>query len=256
MNRKHVECTISGCGRVHLARGYCFMHYSRWKRNGSPDIVSSISPRNCIQCGVEFTPGHRVPHAQVCSIKCSNVSQYAKRKAKPPTRACERCGIAFTPLETVTRFCSKSCSNRSNAEQRIRDRVCLDCGTTYPTSALTSRHETCPPCSKERMLVRVRARNKVRRYLRRGANGPTHTKADWSKLVRRFGGKCAYCGAGKAEHRDHVIPITRGGTDSIGNILPSCAPCNLSKGRSTLSEWKHRKRKLECNQAENPNLLI
>lgn len=29
-------CSIPGCGKPHRARGWCFMHYCRWKRNGEP----------------------------------------------------------------------------------------------------------------------------------------------------------------------------------------------------------------------------
>jgi hypothetical protein len=52
---------------------------------------------------------------------------------------------------------------------------------------------------------------------------------------------CVYCG-GSAEHLDHVIPIARGGSHSIGNLVGACASCNLSKGASTITEWKKRLR--------------
>jgi 5-methylcytosine-specific restriction endonuclease McrA len=50
---------------------------------------------------------------------------------------------------------------------------------------------------------------------------------------------CAYCGRqatetrdpdGRTWHMDHVYPICLGGSDSLDNIVKSCARCNISKG--------------------------
>ena len=30
------ECSIDGCTRLHTSRGFCSLHYGRWKRNGDP----------------------------------------------------------------------------------------------------------------------------------------------------------------------------------------------------------------------------
>lgn len=48
---------------------------------------------------------------------------------------------------------------------------------------------------------------------------------------------CMYCG-GVAEHLDHVVPISRGGAHSVGNLAPACASCNLSKRNRFVIEWK------------------
>lgn len=63
--------------------------------------------------------------------------------------------------------------------------------------------------------------------------------ADWSALVARFGGRCAYCFARPALlHADHVVPLARGGRHGVGNLLPACPPCNLGKGARLLVEWR------------------
>jgi 5-methylcytosine-specific restriction endonuclease McrA len=66
------------------------------------------------------------------------------------------------------------------------------------------------------------------------------TNLEIKKLMTR---PCMYCG-GKAEHVDHVIALSRGGSHSIGNLVSSCATCNLSKGSKTIMEWKMYKAKL------------
>lgn len=57
-------------------------------------------------------------------------------------------------------------------------------------------------------------------------------------VKKRDEGRCQYCGdLSPGGHIDHVIPLSRGGTDSIENLKWSCPTCNLSKGDKTLDEW-------------------
>lgn len=80
-----------------------------------------------------------------------------------------------------------------------------------------------------------------RRKLRGRYESKLVTERDWRRLVARYGGRCAYCDR-KPEtlHRDHVVPLSRGGRHSIGNLLPACPPCNMSKHTAFLVEWKQR----------------
>ena len=243
------SCSVDGCGRKHYGIGFCLMHWKRFKKTGSTD---GVQPRECTVCKETFTPHEKQPHALRCSMDCQNVFQYAKRKSAEPSKACKSCGTLFTPLEKTTEFCSHKCGSPQAIANRTVDLCCADCGVTFTSKVQSGKHVTCKACSKERMLVRVRARNKVRRYLRRGAAGPTHTKSDWDALVARHNGLCAYCGKNPAEHRDHVMPISRGGGDSIGNILPACSPCNLEKGDKLLSEWKWKRKNGRKKTIANP----
>ncbi len=70
----------------------------------------------------------------------------------------------------------------------------------------------------------------------RGALG-AHTEEEWRARLDDWHGLCAYCLAAKATERDHVVPISRGGSDDIENIVPSCLPCNRGKQDRTPSEW-------------------
>jgi 5-methylcytosine-specific restriction endonuclease McrA len=47
---------------------------------------------------------------------------------------------------------------------------------------------------------------------------------------------CAYC-SNVATTVDHVIPLSRGGTNFEGNLVPACRRCNSSKGTKLLIEW-------------------
>lgn len=83
---------------------------------------------------------------------------------------------------------------------------------------------------------RWRAKNKdltnfyTRRHnhLRKNALG-SYSKKEAESLFDRFNGLCAYCKTAKATSIDHVVPLTKGGSNFIENLLPACIPCNSRK---------------------------
>lgn len=53
---------------------------------------------------------------------------------------------------------------------------------------------------------------------------------------------CFYCGDNLQKITlDHIVPISRGGRHSIGNLVSACMPCNSSKGSKFITEWKKGK---------------
>lgn len=68
------------------------------------------------------------------------------------------------------------------------------------------------------------------------------TIKDLRELEIKQGGICAYCkrGYGKRKHLDHVIPLSRGGTHTINNVVYACEKCNLNKYTKTPEEWVDR----------------
>lgn len=83
--------------------------------------------------------------------------------------------------------------------------------------------------------------NHRRRALQRGSGVRLVTQVDLERLKIRYGGRCAYCGGSGKMTIDHVIPLSRGGAHSIGNLLPACGFCNFSKGSKLLIEWRYWK---------------
>ncbi len=54
---------------------------------------------------------------------------------------------------------------------------------------------------------------------------------------------CQYCGRHRKElrgrqflTRDHVLPVSRGGLNTWGNVVTACSPCNNQKGNQTPAE--------------------
>jgi len=55
-------------------------------------------------------------------------------------------------------------------------------------------------------------------------------------VLTRDGFRCQYCGSAKHLTLDHVVPTSRGGTNTWDNVVTSCAPCNVRKGAHLTSE--------------------
>ncbi|HZP95828.1 MAG TPA: HNH endonuclease signature motif containing protein [Candidatus Limnocylindria bacterium] len=68
-----------------------------------------------------------------------------------------------------------------------------------------------------------RARSANYRARKLAADG-AFTPREWLALVEQHGGACAYCGAAGPLEADHRIPLARGGSNWIDNILPACRP--------------------------------
>jgi 5-methylcytosine-specific restriction endonuclease McrA len=87
----------------------------------------------------------------------------------------------------------------------------------------------------------VRAKREKHRALRKGAEG-FFTAKEWQELVALYEHACAYCGAIGPLEQDHCVPLDRGGTNWIANILPSCRVCNARKHLMTEEEFRARLR--------------
>ena len=55
-------------------------------------------------------------------------------------------------------------------------------------------------------------------------------------VLRRDNNRCQYCGSRDRLTLDHVLPRSRGGTDSWENLVAACVPCNNRKGSRTPEE--------------------
>ena len=63
-------------------------------------------------------------------------------------------------------------------------------------------------------------------------------RANRSRIYKRDGHQCVYCGSNKNLTLDHVIPKSRGGGNEWTNLVTSCFKCNLKKGNKTPEEAK------------------
>ncbi len=75
-----------------------------------------------------------------------------------------------------------------------------------------------------------------RRALLVGAEGSFTSKEFKLKCIA-YENKCVYCGLVLPLTADHAIPLSRGGSDNIDNIVPACSLCNSRKGTKTYDEF-------------------
>ncbi len=86
-------------------------------------------------------------------------------------------------------------------------------------------------------VVSTRNRNRLARE--HTALG-SHTTEEFLILCKYMEWRCTYCGCDltlTTVTADHMIPLSRGGSNAIDNLTPSCLSCNASKGAKTVEEF-------------------
>jgi len=178
--------------------------------------------------------------------------------------ACERCG---KPARRGSRYCSPRCASyaaagtmpgqegrrkRAAAAKRLARaaagrkglrvwyvRPCGICGAT-----VTGRHPdwvgTCSTGCAALKYKRARAIRKAyaRSITRLTPLSGSFSAFEWGLRIREFGRCCAYCHQRVDHlHVEHVIPISRNGSNLIANVVPACQSCNAEKGTLLPGEW-------------------
>jgi 5-methylcytosine-specific restriction endonuclease McrA len=116
---------------------------------------------------------------------------------------CKRCHLPFlrTELQRATHRC-RGCRKAIALEKRLKD--------------------------PEKWRLLRRARKHRRRAQKAGAGGSC-SPAQWRSILARCKGLCQRCGSPGEMTRDHIIPLSRGGSDDWTNIQPLCHGCNSIK---------------------------
>ena len=186
-------------------------------------------------------PDHRGPKAIFCSADCNNKAFYARH----PEVMKERNRVRWQ-------------RNRTYWTPKMRERM-AERRRTDPEFALLQNARARLHYQRNREQIRIKERERTKknpgrsshhaaayRARRLGAASFTFTDKDWERLMSRFRFCCAYCGVNPGRnnqnrsrlHKEHVIPLSRGGSHSLGNILPACPQCNIAKGNRTVMEWR------------------
>jgi len=93
----------------------------------------------------------------------------------------------------------------------------------------------------EKVRLMLRECRHRRRAIEHSAEG-SHTKEDILLQYKSQKGKCWWCGIelNDVYHVDHLVPLSRGGTDNPNNLVVTCQFCNLSKKDKLPQDWAKR----------------
>ena len=153
------------------------------------------------------------------------------------TKTCPRCKISYTlPVENFHVNNSRKdglqvyCKPCSNAERR----------RYYTTPGVRERNAAAHIVWRNNNSDRMARIQHNRRALKLNNYVDRYTKQDVDELYKELQGRCAYCFIHM--HRldvqiEHIVPISKGGPDTLCNITLACKSCNTSKSDRPLREW-------------------
>lgn len=207
-------------------------------------LVSVSLSKNCIRCGVSFVKGYNISRlafetTKFCSKSCGakerifsletrkKISEANKRNGtRPPT-------FAELSLDTQKLVLQK---RATHPPPRLGKKASLETRKKLSLSKLGAR---APRWKGGITFNRNYKRMKKMEYLGRkySAEG-NHTKQDWEELKRIYNYMCLCCKQQEPFIKlteDHIVPLSKGGSDKISNIQPLCMSCNSIKNTKIIS---------------------
>lgn len=118
----------------------------------------------------------------------------------------------------------------------------------------------CRPCTNAAartryatdQLYRLNCRQRV--HARKRSVEPIPAQAQLM-ILEEFGGLCAYCRAATATTWDPIVPISKQGRTTPGNVVPACSWCNSSKKDQDVWGWMERHGFTPCDEFINRYIL-
>lgn len=177
-------------------------------RHGGGSRVTSVACDNCGKSYLHYKKRVEAAKRHYCSVACQKAGRTLAANPKwrggRKTRHCEACNAVFTVRagtpEHQGRFCSHACRGK-----KLR---------------IFASAKECIRAHQRRRRARKRSAGKLLGH---------HTESEWLALLATFDGACATCGVRDRITRDHIIPLSKGGSDLIENIQPLCVSCNCKK---------------------------
>ena len=91
--------------------------------------------------------------------------------------------------------------------------------------------------SKKRRIERAMAEMEADEYRKPSAKRKPIPQSVRNAVWNRDNGRCVECGSNKKLEYDHIIPVARGGSDTVRNLQLLCETCNRRKGTDGLVDF-------------------
>lgn len=187
------------------------------KSANRPDGMN-VYCKHCVheKASVKFVPRWKQPY---------------KYGTVPTHKICTICNIT-KPFEE---FC------KSKNSIGGRSRMCKMCDVKRRTEWRKNNPEEAKHRDQEarkRNPQKARRTTQIRRARKRNADG-TYSQFDIERKYKAQKAKCYYCGISIKDgyHIDHVVPLSRGGSNWPDNLVLACPSCNNRKHNKLPHEW-------------------
>jgi HNH endonuclease len=171
------------------------------------------------------TEQHRTERQQARAAQLADpVYQEQQRQKKRAWKKTDR-ALAQRRKRRAERYTDPAYRDKVNADQRARHPRYLHL-QQRGLEKHRARYAN-DPAYRKAYNAKVNVANHKRRALI-DASG-SHTEQEWNALCVHYDHRCLCCGEQKPLTKDHVLPLSLGGDNTIHNLQPLCLTCNLRK---------------------------
>ena len=205
----------------------------------------------CTECKIEIVDNPRGRRRKTCSRKCRDARKHRlyKENRDPLFRDCIQCSKTFEVSQNRM-VCSTECREERNRVFRrnhyakvianrpqMIEKECSFCNKPLLAPASKPGYVTHDECQAERQKLRNRSK-----YLKRKEMKESRLSATFLNIGERDNWTCYICEevvntnlprtSRMGGTVDHVVPISRGGDDSLENLRLAHWICNIRKSDS------------------------